>query len=181
MTAHHDRAASAAIARSDPGTDASGRPQCWPMLRSPCIAMVHDREAARVADRELPHRGMHDDPTVPNGGFRPARRAWSLPGRPSSTVPVRSGAPTTRSPCGRPVVRGGLHAGRQRLGRSPPLTAEQVRQARALLTRPENSVAAIARPLGVSRSTRCTHIPDLGGGRWAAIEALQPMRSKGDV
>src|SRR5450756_247011 len=63
MTAHHDRAASAAIARSDPGTDASGRPQCWPMLRSPCIAMVHDREAARVADRELPHRGMHDDPT----------------------------------------------------------------------------------------------------------------------
>ena len=63
MTAHHDRAASAAIARSDPGTDASGRPQCWPMLRSPCIAMVHNREAARVADRELAHRGMHDDPT----------------------------------------------------------------------------------------------------------------------
>jgi len=73
------------------------------------------------------------------------------------------------------VVRGGLHAGRQRLGRSPPLTAEQVRQAR------ENSVAAIARLLGVSRSTRCTHIPDLGRRRWPAIEALQPMRPTGET
>jgi Helix-turn-helix domain of resolvase len=79
------------------------------------------------------------------------------------------------------VVRGGLHAGRQRLGRPPSLTAEQVRQARALLTRPENSVAAIARLLGVSRSTRCTHIPDLAGGRWPAIEALQPMRPTGET
>jgi hypothetical protein len=78
-------------------------------------------------------------------------------------------------------VRGGLHAGRQRLGRPPALTAEQVRQARGLLTRPENSVADIARLLGVSRSTRCTHIPDLGRRRWPAIEALQPMRPTGET
>jgi hypothetical protein len=126
--------------------------------------MVHDREAARVADRELPHRGMHDDPTeLPNGGF---------PTGSTSLVSSREAF----------FDRFRLGPGRRQLApRAGALTAEQVRQARALLTRPENSVAAIARLLGVSRSTRCTHIPDLGGGRWPAIEALQPTRSKGDV
>ena len=77
---------------------------------------------------------------------------------------TREGLDATRAPVG------------GRLGRPPSLTAEQVRQASALLTRPENSVAAIARLLGVSRSTLDKHIPELGGGRWPDIEALQPMR-----
>ncbi|MEU7002646.1 helix-turn-helix domain-containing protein [Nonomuraea sp. NPDC046570] len=41
----------------------------------------------------------------------------------------------------------------QRLGRPPALTPEQVRHARDLLTQPDNTVASIARLLGVSRST----------------------------
>ncbi len=65
-------------------------------------------------------------------------------------------------------TREGLQAARargQRLGRPPALSAEQVRQARALLREPENSVSSIARLLGVSRSTLYTHIPELTGGR----------------
>ncbi|MFD7847954.1 recombinase family protein [Nocardia sp. NPDC059764] len=41
----------------------------------------------------------------------------------------------------------------QRLGRPPAMTEEQIRQARALLTRSDESVSSIARLLGVSRST----------------------------
>lgn len=58
----------------------------------------------------------------------------------------------------------GLAAARsrgQRLGRPPALTAEQVKHARDLLARPENSVASIARLLGVSRSTIYKYVPDL--------------------
>jgi len=36
-----------------------------------------------------------------------------------------------------------------------------------MLTRPENSVASIARLLGVSRSTLYKHVPELSGGRTA--------------
>ena len=64
----------------------------------------------------------------------------------------------------------GLDAARargQRLGRPPALTREQIRQARSLLTSPTESVASIARLLGVSRSTLYRHVPELaaGGGR----------------
>lgn len=52
-----------------------------------------------------------------------------------------------------------------RLGRPPAMDDEQIRHARALLTRPENSVASIARLLGVSRSTLYRHVPELSGGR----------------
>ncbi|WP_280446071.1 transposase [Nocardia brasiliensis] len=50
----------------------------------------------------------------------------------------------------------GLAAARargQRLGSPPAVTAEQIRQARATLTRPDESVSSTARLLGVSRST----------------------------
>ncbi|MEU7769338.1 recombinase family protein [Nocardia sp. NPDC049190] len=50
----------------------------------------------------------------------------------------------------------GLAAARargQRLGRPPAMTAEQIRQARAILTRPEETVSSVARLLGVSRGT----------------------------
>ena len=60
------------------------------------------------------------------------------------------------------------------------LTGEQVRHARALLTRPENSVASIARLLGVSRSTLYKHIPELGDGHQPRHKALQPMRGAGN-
>ena len=63
-------------------------------------------------------------------------------------------------------TRDGLAAARargQRLGRPPALNPDQVSQARSMLARPENSVASIARLLGVSRSTLYKHVPELGG------------------
>ena len=53
-------------------------------------------------------------------------------------------------------TREGLDAARARgvrLGRPPAMTAEQIRHARDLLTRPDNTVSSIARLLGVSRTT----------------------------
>lgn len=67
-------------------------------------------------------------------------------------------------------TREGLEAAQargQRLGRPPALTPEQVALARDLLSRPENSVASIARLLGVSRSTIYKHVPELRGDRTA--------------
>jgi transposase-like protein len=57
----------------------------------------------------------------------------------------------------------GLAAARargQRLGRPPALTAEQLGEVRALLARPESTVAGVARQLGVSRSTLYKYLPD---------------------
>lgn len=64
-------------------------------------------------------------------------------------------------------TREGLAAARAngvRLGRPPAMTPEQVRHARALLAEPDNTVASIARLLGVSRSTLYKYVPELGGG-----------------
>jgi DNA invertase Pin-like site-specific DNA recombinase len=58
----------------------------------------------------------------------------------------------------------GLSAARGRgvrLGRPPALTAEQIRHARDLLARPENTVSSIARLLGVSRSTIYKYVPEI--------------------
>lgn len=68
-------------------------------------------------------------------------------------------------------TREGLDAARARgtrLGRPPALSPEQVRHARELLTRPDNTVAAIARLLGVSRSTLYKHLPELNTRRGLA-------------
>jgi DNA invertase Pin-like site-specific DNA recombinase len=65
-------------------------------------------------------------------------------------------------------TRDGLAAARargQRLGRPPALTREQAEHARYLLTRPENTIASIARLLGVSRATIHAHVPELRN-RW---------------
>ncbi|MGF6883474.1 DNA invertase Pin-like site-specific DNA recombinase [Nocardia sp. GAS34] len=74
----------------------------------------------------------------------------------------------------------GLAAARargQRLGRPPAMNAEQIRQARAMLTRPDESISSIARLLGVSRSTLYKHLPELGNGqRLVADEAQQLPR-----
>ncbi len=48
-----------------------------------------------------------------------------------------------------------------RLGRPPALTAEQIRYARDLLARPENTVSSVARLLGVSRSTIYKYVPEI--------------------
>ncbi|WP_409469045.1 recombinase family protein [Streptomyces sp. HC307] len=54
----------------------------------------------------------------------------------------------------------------QRLGRPPAMTEEQIRHARALLADPEASISAIAKLLGVSRTTVYKYVPELrAGGR----------------
>ena len=51
------------------------------------------------------------------------------------------------------------------------MTAEQIRHARDLLTRPGNTLSSIARLLGVSRATIYKYVPDLTGGDRPVIEA----------
>src|SRR6202050_1267541 len=66
----------------------------------------------------------------------------------------------------------GLEAARARgvrLGRPPAMTAEQVRQARDLLARPDTTVSSIARLLNVSRSTIYKYVPELSGGSESAL------------
>jgi DNA invertase Pin-like site-specific DNA recombinase len=74
------------------------------------------------------------------------------------------------------IVQGtneGLDAARARgarLGRPSAMTGEQVRHARDLLARPENTVTSIAKLLGVSRNTIYNYVPELKGGRLALTE-----------
>ncbi|MFE9490633.1 helix-turn-helix domain-containing protein [Streptomyces sp. NPDC006641] len=71
-----------------------------------------------------------------------------------------------------------------RLGRPPAMTEEQVRHARDLLARPENTVISIAKLLGVSRNTIYNYVPELKGGRLALAETTntaelpRPSRSE---
>ena len=72
-------------------------------------------------------------------------------------------------------TREGLDAARargQRLGRPPAMTAEQIRQARDLLTLPGNSISSIARLLGVSRSTLYKYLPELADGHRPAAAQI---------
>jgi DNA invertase Pin-like site-specific DNA recombinase len=58
----------------------------------------------------------------------------------------------------------GLDAARARgvrIGRPPAMTAEQIRHARDLLTRPDDTVSSIARLLGVSRATIYKYVSEL--------------------
>ena len=52
------------------------------------------------------------------------------------------------------------------------MTAKQIRHARDLLTRLDNTVSSIARLLGVSRATIYKYVPEVTTGRAAA--ALPP-------
>ena len=78
----------------------------------------------------------------------------------------------------------GLAAARargKRLGRPPALTQEQLREVRELLLRPENTVAGIARQLGVSRSTIYKYLPgviDTGAPGRAATAHLAPYQAR---
>ena len=61
-------------------------------------------------------------------------------------------------------TREGLDAARARgarLGLPLAMTPEQIRHARDLLTRPDNTVSSIARLLGVSRATIYKYVPEL--------------------
>jgi predicted transcriptional regulator len=49
------------------------------------------------------------------------------------------------------------------------MTAEQIRHAGDLLTRPDNTVSSIARLLGVSRATIYKYVPEVTAGRVAAV------------
>jgi predicted DNA-binding transcriptional regulator AlpA len=55
------------------------------------------------------------------------------------------------------------------------MTAEQIRQARDLLTLRDNSISSIARLLGVSRSTIYKHLPELADGH-RPVGQLPPPR-----
>ncbi|WP_435828110.1 recombinase family protein [Nocardia testacea] len=56
----------------------------------------------------------------------------------------------------------GLAAARgQRLGRPPAMSEEQIRQARVVLTRPDESISSSARLLGISRTTLYMYLPEL--------------------
>jgi hypothetical protein len=59
-----------------------------------------------------------------------------------------------------------------KLGRPPAMTPEQVRTARDLLTRPDNTVSSVARLLGVSRSTIYKYAPDLASPSATAVPDL---------
>ncbi|MFI5807712.1 recombinase family protein [Streptomyces sp. NPDC051561] len=78
------------------------------------------------------------------------------------------------------IVQGtheGLDAARARgvrLGRPAAMTPEQIRHARDLLTRPENTVVSIAKLLGVSRNTVYKYVPELKDGRPALAAATAP-------
>jgi hypothetical protein len=54
------------------------------------------------------------------------------------------------------------------------MTPEQIRHARDLLTRPENTVVFIAKLLGVSRNTIYKYVPELKEGRPALAAAAAP-------
>ncbi len=84
------------------------------------------------------------------------------------------------------IVQGtneGLAAARargQRLGRPPAMTDEQIRQARAILTRPEETVSSVARLLGVSRATIYKYIPELSSSTAAPALAVATNSEEGE-
>ena len=51
----------------------------------------------------------------------------------------------------------------------PAMTAEQIRHARDLLTRPDNTVSSIVRLLRVSRATIYKYVPEVTGRVAAAL------------
>jgi DNA invertase Pin-like site-specific DNA recombinase len=65
----------------------------------------------------------------------------------------------------------GARARGVRLGRPPAMDAGQIRHARDLLARPENTVSSIARLLGVSRSTIYKYVPEVAQGSLTARPA----------
>jgi hypothetical protein len=72
-----------------------------------------------------------------------------------------------------------------RLGRPPALTVEQIRFARDLLTRPENTVTSIAKLLDVSRNTIYKYLPEIHAGPTLPVTSpecepgyVRPLRAR---
>ncbi|MFB7609937.1 helix-turn-helix domain-containing protein [Streptomyces gardneri] len=65
---------------------------------------------------------------------------------------------------------------------TPPSGRKDLRHARDLLARPENTVTSIAKLLSVSRNTIYNYLPELKGGRLALAESTNtaelPRRSR---
>ncbi|WP_405409028.1 recombinase family protein [Streptomyces decoyicus] len=78
------------------------------------------------------------------------------------------------------IVQGtheGIEAARargERIGRPQAMTPEQIRHARDLLTRPDNTVTSIAKLLGVSRTTLYKYVPELKAGRASLVTGGTP-------
>ncbi|GAA4622378.1 recombinase family protein [Actinoallomurus vinaceus] len=71
----------------------------------------------------------------------------------------------------------GLDAARARgtrLGRPPAMDRDQIAHARAMLARPDATIASIARLLGVSRATLYKYVPELSDGRRPELEPAVP-------
>lgn len=71
----------------------------------------------------------------------------------------------------------GIEAARargERIGRPQAMTPEQIRHARDLLTRPDNTVTSIAKLLGVSRTTLYKYVPELKAGRASLVTGGTP-------
>ncbi|MEV2224435.1 helix-turn-helix domain-containing protein [Nocardia vinacea] len=56
------------------------------------------------------------------------------------------------------------------------MSAEQIRQARAILTRPEEAVSSVARLPGVSRSTIYKYLAELARGQGITVDGCGMAR-----
>ncbi|GAA1266416.1 MULTISPECIES: helix-turn-helix domain-containing protein [Streptomyces] len=81
----------------------------------------------------------------------------------------------------RELIVQGTHEGlaaertrRERIGRPPAMTEEQIRHARGLLTDSENTITSIAKLLGVSRTTLYKYVPELAAGRDSLVPSAHP-------
>jgi len=154
-----------------PGRDRGGH------LQVPSHLRVVSRQLARVdaVTGEL----VIEQP--PRRGAR-LRFTTRRPARCRSAIPAASSAALAEFI--RELIVEGTHEGLDaargrgvRLGRPPAMTAEQIRHARDLLTRPDNTVSSIARLLGVSRATIYKYVPEVTTA--CAAATLPPGQQKG--
>jgi DNA invertase Pin-like site-specific DNA recombinase len=142
----------------------SGRPQlaaCLESLRPGDTLVVASLDQLGRTSREL--FALVDDARRRGAGFRSLRERLdtTAPGG-EAIFRVFAGL----ADFGRATISAGTsdglaaaRASGKRLGRPPALTAEQLREVRALLLRPEHTISSVARELGVSRSTIYKYLP----------------------
>jgi len=142
----------------------SGRPQlaaCLESLRPGDTLVVASLDQLGRSSREL--FALVDEVRRRDAGFRSLREGLdtTAPGG-EAIFRVFAGLAVF----GRATISAGTseglaaaRAGGKRLGRPPALTAEQLREVRALLLRPEHTISSVARELGVSRSTIYKYLP----------------------
>jgi len=166
-----------------PAGPKSSRPQlaaCLGALRPGDTLVVASLDQLGRSSREL--FALVDDVRGRGAGFR------SLRERLDTTAPGGEAifrAFSGLADFGRATISAGTsdglaaaRAAGKRLGRPPALTAEQLREVRALLLRPENTISSVARELGVSRSTLYKYLPapDRGPAAHLAPYPARPGR-----